>query len=59
MAKVKVKVTGAFVDGNAPDSTVSIEEDSAKYLESIGYVEVQKETKSEEKPKSKSKSKSK
>lgn len=43
MAKVKIKVTGAYVDGHAPGSEISVEEKSAKYLESVGYAEIVKE----------------
>lgn len=58
MAKVKVKVAGAYVDGNAPGSVISIEEKSAAHLESIGYVEkVAVEKKPEPKPKAKPKKK--
>jgi low affinity Fe/Cu permease len=39
MAKVKVKVLNATVDGKGPNSVITIEEKSAKHLESIGYVE--------------------
>lgn len=42
MAKVKVKVLDAVVDGHKKDAVISIEEKSAKHLESIGYVEIQK-----------------
>lgn len=38
MAKVKVEVTGAYVDGSAPGSTIEIDKKSAKHLEAIGYV---------------------
>lgn len=74
MAKIKVEVLGAYVDGNAPGSTIEIDERSAKHFESIGYVRVikaEKKTestsdekgtsapkKSEAKPKSKSSQKS-
>jgi hypothetical protein len=72
MAKVKVKVVGSYVDGHGPGSLISVDEKSAKYLESVGYGEIQKdvekpkeekaealkaETKSRSKSKSKSKSK--
>lgn len=38
MAKVKVEVLNAVVDGKVEGEQLSIEEKSAKYLESIGYV---------------------
>ena len=65
MAKLKVEVTGAYVDGHKPGSTIEIEKKSAEYLESLGYVKKVKEApkqdktegKSESKPKSKSKKK--
>ncbi|MBM7600431.1 hypothetical protein JOC34_002822 [Virgibacillus halotolerans] len=40
MAKIKVEVTGAIVDGHAPGSTISVEGKSAEYLEGIGYVRI-------------------
>ncbi|MEK3887259.1 hypothetical protein [Bacillus sp. FSL K6-3431] len=43
MAKVKVEVTGAVVDGNAPGSTIEIDASSAKALEANGYVRILKE----------------
>lgn len=39
MAKVKVRVLKAVVDGKGKGEIISIEEKSAKYLESIDYVE--------------------
>lgn len=48
MAKARVEVMGAYVDGNAPGTTINVEEKSAKYLESIGYV---KRTEEKQKPK--------
>lgn len=42
MAKVKCKVLNAVVDGKGEGEVVTIEEKSAKHLESIGYVEIQK-----------------
>lgn len=47
MAKVKVEVTNAIVDGKCHGEQVSIEEKDAKRLESIGYVKIliKKETK--------------
>jgi hypothetical protein len=60
MAKVKVEVTGAFVDGKGPGSTLSIEEKSADHLEAIGYVKRLVEEKPKAEPKqTKSKPKSK
>lgn len=41
MAKVKVKVLNAVVDGHAEGAVISVDEKSAKHLESIGYVEIQ------------------
>lgn len=49
MAKVKVKVLNATVDGKGPGETISIDEKSADYLESIGYVEKVGSKKSEDK----------
>lgn len=39
MAKVKVKVLAANVDGHTEGEIISIDERSAKHLESIRYVE--------------------
>lgn len=39
MAKVKVRVLNAVVDGKGKGEVVSVEERSAKHLVSIGYVE--------------------
>lgn len=39
MAKVKVKVLNAMVDGKGPGEVISIEERSAAYYENIRYVE--------------------
>lgn len=39
MAKVKVRVLKAVVDGKTKGEVLSVEEKSAKYLEGIGYVE--------------------
>lgn len=38
MAKIKVKVTNAIVDGKKDGEFVTIDEKSAKHLKSIGYV---------------------
>jgi hypothetical protein len=38
VAKVKVEVLNATVDGKSEGSVITIEEKSAKHLESIGYV---------------------
>lgn len=43
MAKVNVKVLKAVVDGKGEGSTLSIDERSAKHLESIGYVQIEAE----------------
>lgn len=43
MAKVNVRVVGAYVDGNAPGTQINVEEKSAKYLEKIGYAKIVKE----------------
>lgn len=67
MSKVKVKVVGAYVDGHGPGSILSVDGETANYLERIGYGEIQKaedrvEKPKEEKadePKAKAKSKSK
>lgn len=40
MAKINVEVVGAYVDGKAPGSTLSIEEKSANHLKSLGYVKI-------------------
>jgi hypothetical protein len=68
--KVRLEVTGAYVDGHGPGSIVSVDEKSAKQLESIGYGKILKDVeepkkaddsktseKSESKPKSKPKGK--
>lgn len=47
MAKIKVEVLGAVVDGNASGSTIEIDARSAKSLEANGYVRIL-----EDKPKS-------
>lgn len=54
MAKTKVKVIGAYVDGSAPGTVISVEEKSANHLVKIGYAEKVAE---DPKPKSKAKSK--
>ncbi len=41
MAKVNVKVLKAVVDGKGEGSTLSIDERSAKHLESLGYVSIE------------------
>lgn len=51
MTKVKVKVVGAYVDGHAPGSTISIDKKSAEYLEKVGYIRVLEEEKPKEQPK--------
>lgn len=38
MAKVKVEVLDAFVDGKGKGEQISVEEKSADHLEKIGYV---------------------
>jgi len=38
MAKVKVEVLDAVVDGHKKGAQIDIEEKSANYLEKIGYV---------------------
>lgn len=53
MAKVKVEVTGAYVDGSAPGSVIEVEEKSAKYLEKVGYAKVIKEPQPKSAPKKK------
>jgi hypothetical protein len=53
MTKVKVKVVGAYVDGHAPGSTISIDKKSAEYLEKVGYIRVLEEEKPKEQPKPK------
>ena len=37
MAKPKIEVVGAYVDGHGPGSIIEVEENSAKYLVEIGY----------------------
>jgi hypothetical protein len=37
MAKSKIEVVGAYVDGHGPGSIIEVEENSAKYLVEIGY----------------------
>lgn len=44
MAKVKIEVTGAYIDGNAPGTQIDVEEKSAIHLEKIGYAKIVKET---------------
>lgn len=61
----KVKVTGAYVNGHGPGTTIEVDEKSAKYLERVGYGEILKSTeepkaektadKTEEEPKPKKK----
>ena len=61
MAKTKVEVLNAIVDGARRGETITIDSRSATHLESIGYVKVISEekpsrepkTKAEEKPKNK------
>lgn len=48
MAKVRVKVLNAVVDGKGEGETLSIDERSAKHLESIGYVRIEAEAKPKE-----------
>lgn len=47
MAKVKVKTTGAIINGQPIGSTLELEEAEAKRLAERGYVEIQK---AEDKP---------
>jgi hypothetical protein len=51
MAKVKVKTTGATINGQPIGSTMELEEAEAKRLEERGYVEIQKSAAGEDKPK--------
>jgi hypothetical protein len=37
MAKSKIEVVGAYVDGHGPGSIIEVEENSARYLVEIGY----------------------
>ena len=53
MSNVKVRVTGAVVDGNAHGSVIEIDGKSAEHLVSLGYVELVAE---ESKPKAKAES---
>jgi len=66
MAKVKVEVTGAVVDGSPSGSTIEINKRSAEALEARGYVkiigkvsETKKESAPKKSPKAKPKPKSK
>lgn len=52
MAKVKVEVTGAVVDGNPSGSTIEIDKRSAEALEARGYVKIIGEVKTEMKKES-------
>jgi len=47
MGKVKIEVVGAFIDGNAPGSTIEIDEMSAVQFERIGYARIQSESPAE------------
>lgn len=47
MAKVKVKTTGAIINGQPIGSTMVLDDDEAKRLAERGYVEIQK---AEDKP---------
>lgn len=49
MAKVKVEVLNATVDGKGQGETLSIDEKSADHLERIGYVKRVAAKKSEDK----------
>jgi len=53
MAKVKVEVLGAVVDGNPSGTTIEIDKRSAKALEARGYVKIldEKPVKKESAPK--------
>lgn len=54
MAKTKVEVLNAIVDGARRGETITIDSRSAAHLESIGYVKIIGEEKpKEEKPKNK------
>jgi len=48
--KVKVNVLDAVVDGKGKGAKLEIDERSARYLESIGYVEIEAQVE-EKKPK--------
>lgn len=57
---MKVRVTGAYVDGHGPGSTLSVNEKTADYLVKNGYGEIVEEPKVEkakEEPKDEPKSK--
>lgn len=57
MAKVTIEVLDAVVDGKGKGEKLSVEEASAKHLESVGYAKVVKaETKTAPKAKPKAKS---
>ena len=65
----KVKVTGAYVDGKGPGSTLSVDDKMADYLERLGYAKIieveekktpkKSDSAKESKPKSKPKGKEK
>lgn len=55
MAKVRVEVLDAVVDGKGKGAKLEIDERSALYLESIDYVKIVKDEGTKSKSKSKSK----
>jgi hypothetical protein len=59
VAKSKIEVVGAYVDGHGPGSIIEVEENSAKYLVEIGYAKPVKKESAPKKPAAKAKSKSK
>jgi hypothetical protein len=59
VAKSKIEVVGAYVDGHGPGSIIEVEENSAKYLVEIGYAKLVKKESAPKKPAAKAKSKSK
>lgn len=59
MAKSKIEVVGAYVDGHGPGSIIEVEENSAKYLVEIGYANPVKKESAPKNPAAKSKSKKK
>lgn len=51
MADVKIEVKGAFINGKAPGTTVTVTDKEAEHLVAVGYA-----TKVKEEPKPKAKS---
>lgn len=49
MAKAKVEITGAYVDGHGPGSTIEVDQKTAEYLERLGYGKIVVEAESSKK----------